>query len=291
MRAASDVGLIDRVWQFLAVADVAEEAGVLEQHPEVRGELPAPLQIYQMLGGPGGRGQVQQEPCPELIQALPELLLVAAVLLYECLRQLRAQLPILRIIASSSGSRGSLSSDSHMVTLGKTPEKFDGRKAGDAIKVPKPVKTEILKKLHGRLPAEISSPRDWGNGIRRYSTVMALTQGALQDNEDGNLNIVQQGVKLAKDLIDNGEDHKKCWETLADVWTDLIIDIAPSWNAEAHKHNMESGGEFITLLWALLWHCGIEKNSLSHEDNALGSDSGSAQEGGTGAGNTENNGE
>ncbi|KAF8779141.1 hypothetical protein HU200_002814 [Digitaria exilis] len=78
--------------------------------------------------------------------------------------------------------------------------------------------------------------------------------------------VVKQGALLGKQLLD--QPDKGCWRILADVWTELIIHIAPTWNAEAHKNCLESGGEFITIIWALLWHCGIEKSKLWQEDDA-----------------------
>ena len=103
----------------------------------------------------------------------------------------------------------------------------------------------------------------------RYDTLKAIAQEIVQDSEDGKLsrNIVEQGSMLASYLIDQ-ESEENRWEILAGVWASLVVHIAPSWNAEAHKRNLESGGEFITLIWALLWHCGIEKSSLWHKGNA-----------------------
>ncbi|KAM0842437.1 hypothetical protein ACQ4PT_058371 [Festuca glaucescens] len=95
-----------------------------------------------------------------------------------------------------------------------------------------------------------------------YKTLMDEVDTVDQDtsNSEVNINIVQQGVKLAKELM--CEDEESCWEILAGVWADLLIHIAPSWNAAAHKDCIESGGEFITHIWALLVHCGIEKSML-----------------------------
>ncbi|KAL6653262.1 hypothetical protein ACP70R_008840 [Stipagrostis hirtigluma subsp. patula] len=105
----------------------------------------------------------------------------------------------------------------------------------------------------------------------RYNTLMVLAQEAVQDTELGKLNdsnIVQQGAILANDLLVKfNEKEEDLWKHLADVWTKLLVHIAPNWNAEeAHKYSLESGGEFITLIWALLWHCGIEKSFVWHDD-------------------------
>ncbi|OEL28967.1 hypothetical protein BAE44_0010014 [Dichanthelium oligosanthes] len=100
----------------------------------------------------------------------------------------------------------------------------------------------------------------------------------LKEGED----VVRQGAMLGKELLAHtGEEG--CWEILAGVWAELLIHIAPTWNAEAHKKCLESGGEFITNIWSLLWHCGIEKSRLwpaedasedndpaDHQDNNFG---------------------
>lgn len=80
--------------------------------------------------------------------------------------------------------------------------------------------------------------------------------------------VVKQGAMLATKLLDS-EGKEGCWEILAGVWAELLVHIAPTWNAEAHKKCLESGGEFITNIWALLCHCGIEKSNLwPAEDDA-----------------------
>nr|XP_020153560.2 uncharacterized protein LOC109738867 [Aegilops tauschii subsp. strangulata] len=102
-----------------------------------------------------------------------------------------------------------------------------------------------------------------------YNKLMVVAQEAAENNQDAarnhvdrrlSMNIVQQGATLGKDLI--SMDKEMRWQILAGVWADLFVHIAPSWNAVDHKNNLESGGEFITLIWALLCHCGIEKSSM-----------------------------
>jgi len=76
---------------------------------------------------------------------------------------------------------------------------------------------------------------------------------------DGNL--VEQGAVLGWDLLQLN-NRVLLWKTLAGVWVDLIIHIAPSWNTAAHTTGLESGGEFLSHIWALLCHLGIGKSSL-----------------------------
>uniref|UniRef100_A0A0E0F7Q4 DUF4220 domain-containing protein n=1 Tax=Oryza meridionalis TaxID=40149 RepID=A0A0E0F7Q4_9ORYZ len=98
-----------------------------------------------------------------------------------------------------------------------------------------------------------------------YDKLMEEPQKALvPDAHDMNLsgNILQQGAMMANALIVNEEDETSRWEILAEVWAHLIVHIAPSSRIEAHAENLKSGSEFITVIWALFSHCGIEKSEL-----------------------------
>ena len=48
------------------------------------------------------------------------------------------------------------------------------------------------------------------------------------------------------------------WKALAELWCELIISAAPHGNIGAHQKELGKGGEFITHLWALLYHAGID---------------------------------
>ncbi|CAL4983201.1 unnamed protein product [Urochloa decumbens] len=115
---------------------------------------------------------------------------------------------------------------------------------------------------------------------KRYNK---LKEEARIPAEEGE-NILKQGALLGKELIEH-EGEEGCWKILAGVWAELLIHMAPTWNAQAHKKCLGSGGEFITNIWALLWHCGIEKSGLwpvedtsennapaDHQDNNVGND-------------------
>lgn len=106
----------------------------------------------------------------------------------------------------------------------------------------------------------------------RYDKLMAIADDAARNNAGRRLgmNTVQQGATLAKDLIEN-ENTESRWEILAGVWADLLVHMAPSWNAAKHKYHLESGGEFITLVWVLLHHCGIERSRLWNNVEVSGS--------------------
>ncbi|CAN6180467.1 unnamed protein product [Urochloa humidicola] len=47
------------------------------------------------------------------------------------------------------------------------------------------------------------------------------------------------------------------WELLALLWVQTLLYAAPYGSVEAHMQRLAQGGEFITHLWALLYHTGI----------------------------------
>ncbi|XP_062193521.1 uncharacterized protein LOC133896902 [Phragmites australis] len=70
------------------------------------------------------------------------------------------------------------------------------------------------------------------------------------------------GAELGKQLV--GEcgfdgDAMLGWALLAELWTELVVYVAPSDNIEGHAKALAQGGEFITLLWALTTHAGFTR--------------------------------
>ncbi|CAN6302353.1 unnamed protein product [Urochloa humidicola] len=71
--------------------------------------------------------------------------------------------------------------------------------------------------------------------------------------------IVSRGRTLAKKLLGHGPvQGDELWKALAELWCELIISVAPQGNIGAHQKELGKGGEFITHLWALLYHAGID---------------------------------
>ncbi|KAF7076752.1 hypothetical protein CFC21_081365 [Triticum aestivum] len=79
--------------------------------------------------------------------------------------------------------------------------------------------------------------------------------------------VVLNGARLGnllkeEALRDSGVQWEQTWKLLADLWTELIVYIAPSSKEDhvmGHESLLVQGGEFITMLWALTTHTGITR--------------------------------
>jgi len=96
----------------------------------------------------------------------------------------------------------------------------------------------------------------------RAKKIMDAATSTGSDQVNG---VVRNGGKLGS-LLD-GFPVADAWKVLADVWTELIVFVAPSSDEErlkGHQDVLVQGGEFITVLWALTTHIGV-----SHGANKL----------------------
>ncbi|KAJ1692161.1 hypothetical protein LUZ63_008859 [Rhynchospora breviuscula] len=78
---------------------------------------------------------------------------------------------------------------------------------------------------------------------------------------DGGLQIIHQGSALGRYLSENINDDNERWKIIAEFWSELILFIAPSGSTRQHIERLGNGSEFITHLWALLYHGGIVDTS------------------------------
>ncbi|XP_062186345.1 uncharacterized protein LOC133889939 [Phragmites australis] len=74
---------------------------------------------------------------------------------------------------------------------------------------------------------------------------------------DSRHEILKNGARLGKQLVELTEGEDTAWNLLADFWSQMILYVAPSDNLKGHSEAIARGGELITLLWALLFHAGI----------------------------------
>ncbi|KAK7846357.1 uncharacterized protein LOC112025829 [Quercus suber] len=83
--------------------------------------------------------------------------------------------------------------------------------------------------------------------------------------EDGNQEIIVEGAKLAKYLIETIKENGRRWKILAEFWAEMMLFVAPSDDETAHAEHLAMGGEFVTHLWALLSHAGILKRDSAQD--------------------------
>ncbi|CAL4963801.1 unnamed protein product [Urochloa decumbens] len=87
----------------------------------------------------------------------------------------------------------------------------------------------------------------------RYEQMTKALSGASRDA------VLQRGAELGRHLVEQygGEDEASACRILADFWSEMALYVAPSENVKGHVQAMARGGEFITLIWALLLHAGV----------------------------------
>ncbi|KAL3742546.1 hypothetical protein ACJRO7_017936 [Eucalyptus globulus] len=69
--------------------------------------------------------------------------------------------------------------------------------------------------------------------------------------------VMKQGARLGVQLLK--EDPQRVWKILAEFLAELMVYVAPSDKAKAHVEHLAKGGEFVTHLWALVSHAGIDR--------------------------------
>ncbi|KAG0512481.1 hypothetical protein BDA96_10G017400 [Sorghum bicolor] len=95
---------------------------------------------------------------------------------------------------------------------------------------------------------------------RARAKKMMDAAAAAAAEEQVNNGVVRNGAKLGRLLIGVAD----AWKVLADVWTELIVFVAPSSDEErvkGHQDVLVQGGEFITVLWALTTHIGVSHSA------------------------------
>ncbi|KAL6861437.1 hypothetical protein ACP4OV_017137 [Aristida adscensionis] len=77
--------------------------------------------------------------------------------------------------------------------------------------------------------------------------------------------VIMNGAKLGRSLMTQANGGlEMVWKVLADVWTELIVFVAPSTDdnrLKGHDEVLVQGEEFITVLWALATHIGISRSA------------------------------
>jgi hypothetical protein len=86
--------------------------------------------------------------------------------------------------------------------------------------------------------------------------------------------VLKNGVKLGKQLVELAEGEETVWKLLAGFWSENILFVAPSENLKGHSEAIARGGELITLLWAMLFHAGIVSRPCDEEGDTATSAAG-----------------
>ncbi|KAI4364914.1 hypothetical protein MLD38_020945 [Melastoma candidum] len=74
---------------------------------------------------------------------------------------------------------------------------------------------------------------------------------------------LERGAALGSTLLDEIGEPNLIWTILADFWVETMLYVAPSNNITAHVEELANGGEFVTHLWALMYHAGIKREKRS----------------------------
>ncbi|KAJ3680006.1 hypothetical protein LUZ60_016284 [Juncus effusus] len=117
-----------------------------------------------------------------------------------------------------------------------------------------PTTPYLAKKTFERIVSETSDFFD--NEDRPTTQYEKVMKDIPQIDENGE-KIIDMGTKLGRYLMEKIPDDARRWKVMADVWADLILYVAPKGHTSGHLQKLANGGEFITHLWALLYHAGI----------------------------------
>ncbi|CAL4928988.1 unnamed protein product [Urochloa decumbens] len=111
------------------------------------------------------------------------------------------------------------------------------------------------------LPIASNSVRYMCNELLREANGKKKPNANNGGQDDDTAAIVWRGRQIAKHLpgcVTVKEGDEELWKALAELWCELIVSMAPQGNIGAHQKELGKGGEFITHLWALLYHAGID---------------------------------
>ncbi|KAF0929098.1 hypothetical protein E2562_015208 [Oryza meyeriana var. granulata] len=88
---------------------------------------------------------------------------------------------------------------------------------------------------------------------QRYERLVLTLSAGARDK------VLRRGAEIARRLAEEytAEDEASAWLFLADFWSEMMPYIAPSEHVKGHVEAMERGGEFVTMVWALLLHAGV----------------------------------
>lgn len=123
-----------------------------------------------------------------------------------------------------------------------------------------PEDTEGCKRVYKSVKRDL---RDALSGMRRWSSSDSRMERVMRMEGSDPDSAASMGAELGKQLVEDhgfiSSDVVRGWKLLADLWTEMMVYVAPSDNIEGHAEALAQGGEFITLLWALVTHVGVTR--------------------------------
>ncbi|XP_030477293.2 uncharacterized protein LOC115694311 [Syzygium oleosum] len=102
-------------------------------------------------------------------------------------------------------------------------------------------------------------------GYKKYEARIKRLTEIAKEPEDPDT-VMNRGAWLGNQLL--GKDVQLIWKILAEFWAELTLYVAPSDDAKAHVEHLVMGGEFVTHLWALVSHAGLQRKPLSDANMA-----------------------
>ncbi|XP_066354550.1 uncharacterized protein [Miscanthus floridulus] len=136
-----------------------------------------------------------------------------------------------------------------------------------------PDDTEGAKRVYANVKEELKKVIGgcWRYHVSLEGTVysklvnIALAQG----QEETTTMVVHKGAQLGNQLMEMAEDQ--VWELLANLWTELMVYLAPSsgeLHVKAHKEALAQGIEYITVFWAMCTHTGVARPAVAPREEA-----------------------
>ncbi|KAE8777829.1 hypothetical protein D1007_49330 [Hordeum vulgare] len=133
------------------------------------------------------------------------------------------------------------------------------------------------EKVYNDMAMELNNSfRSCSTTVHRREALMSFSPAGEEEEKS----VIAKGVKLGKQLEsrerpdniadDNMREDEKAWGMLLEFWAELLVFVArrPMAGPEAHARALANGGEFITHIWTMLTHAGIQDPKRHQEDQA-----------------------
>uniref|UniRef100_A0A0D9UWM8 DUF4220 domain-containing protein n=1 Tax=Leersia perrieri TaxID=77586 RepID=A0A0D9UWM8_9ORYZ len=119
-----------------------------------------------------------------------------------------------------------------------------------------------IEELHKVQAVIYSTPQ----GEERYKKMTEIEHSSHKD-EVSEVRFIAEAACIATYLVDRITIVEERWSVLASFWANMMLYIAPSDRAVAHATRMATGGEFLTIIWALLSHAHVVEKLQSRGGN------------------------